>query len=290
MQRGNKQLGFCSMMHWQFFRKATGAVTKLVVSLMLTSVSAQDQITVTRLSKAGNLKTYEVVGWHWYNQPVREIAVKKKRSESLMQSFNQLSPLQQLNLLKAVTRNRQVKAVLSGKVNDIAAYKAAQDFWVRRATAFTMGWEKMLLRYPSLDYSLHYSHSNMQVPLMQRSLRQREDQAISRLAKDQGLVFFYRGKYPEDRLFSGIVSRFSASHQISVMPVSVDGAVSPVFPQTRLDSYHKKARALGVETFPALVLVNPATNHYQRVSYGVQSESELANRLLKIANHWKPAF
>lgn len=255
-----------------------------------------------------------IVGWHWYNEPLkkkksdrlptdnnaekREKAEKNRRmtekqalsSDAWVTAFHQLPPLQQLRLLQAVTAERRVKAVLSGKVEDIAAYKAAQDFWVRRATAFTVGWEQMLLRYPDRDYSLTYSHQNFLAPIMQNTRHQAENRAIATLRKNHGLLFFYRGGMPEDRLFSGIVHRFAEKYHFSVMPVSVDGQTTRDFPESRQDTQQKKAAAVGVRFVPALVLVNPAQQRTQIVSYGAQSESDLAARLWRLANHWQPGF
>lgn len=252
-----------------------------------------------------------VVGWHWYNEPPKEKKADKSLADEAAEKtgkphpikkaktvsaqawiaqFHQLPPLQQLKLLQAVTTERRVKAVLSGRVEDIAAYKAAQDFWVRRATAFTVGWEQMLLRYPHLDYSLTYSHQNFLAPLMQQARHRQEHRAIDALQKNNGLVFFYRGAAPEDRLFSGIVHRFSQKYRFSVIAVSVDGKTSADFPNSRFDLTQRKATAMGVGFVPALVLVNPIEQRAQVVSYGAQSEADLSVRFWRLANHWQPGF
>ena len=261
------------------------------------------------LSMAGDLTVHQtlaptVVGWHWYNEPREEKTEKNKKNEKThptkktktlsaqawVATFHQLPPLQQLKLLQAVTTERRVKAVLSGRVEDIAAYKAAQDFWVRRATAFTVGWEQMLLRYPNLDYSLTYSHQNFLAPMMQQARHRQERRALANLQKNNGLVFFYRGGAEEDRLFSGIVHRFSQKYRFSVMAVSVDGKTTTDFPKSRFDLTQKKAAAIGVRFVPALVLVNPTEQRAQVVSYGAQSEADLSARFWRLANHWQPGF
>ncbi len=230
-----------------------------------------------------------LMGWHWYNKPVKK-QIKKRRDESLIKAFNQLSPLQQLKILQMATNNLRAKAVLTGNVRDIAAYKQAQDFWVSRATQFTVGWEKMLLIHPELNYGLQFSHENALAPIMQRNKHAREDAAISSLASNSGLLLFYRGKNKEDQLFTKIVSRYSKRHHLVVIPVSVDGVLSSEFTNNPQLDGMQKARALGIRYFPAVILVNPTTNRHEIVSFGFKSEDELSDRLLKITDGWKAEF
>lgn len=231
----------------------------------------------------------KLIGWHWYNEPVKQ-KIEKRRDDKIVKVFNQLSPLQQLKILKMATNNLKAKAVLSGKVSDITEYKKAQDYWVQKATRFTVGWEQMLLQHPALNYSLNFSHENAMASVMQRDKHARENQAISSLAQDNGLLFFYRGKNKGDRLFSKTVARYSKRHHLVVIPVSVDGQTSPVFKASRHQSGMKKATVLGIHYFPALVLVNPKSNRHKIVSYGFKSENEISDRLLKIADGWKAEF
>lgn len=230
-----------------------------------------------------------LIGWHWYNEPVQK-QMKKQRDDKIIKVFNQLTPIQQLKILQMATNNLRAKAVLSGQVSDIAAYKEAQDFWVSRATEFTVGWEKMLLQYPKLNYGLQFSHENALASVMQRDKHKRENEAVYRLGKTNGLLFFYRGKHKEDQMFSKIVNRYTKRHHLVMIPVSVDGVLSPSFKQRRQPQGLQKAKVLGIHYFPALVLVNPARNRHIIVSYGFKSENELSDRLLKIADGWKSEF
>ena len=232
---------------------------------------------------------HPIIGWHWYNEP-HDDKKQRHKTDPLIRLFQQLTPLQQLKLLQMATDNLRARAVLSGRVSDITAYKKAQDFWVSRATRFTVGWEYMLLAHPELNYSLSYSHENALAPIMQRDKHVRENQAVLALARTNGLLFFYRGKNKGDQFFSEIVSHYAKRYHLSLIPISVDGGLSPVLKNSRQKKGMKKAKALGVYYFPALVLVNPATHRYKMVSYGVKSEEELSDRLLKIADGWKAEF
>lgn len=233
--------------------------------------------------------TDDVVGWHWYNEPV-EHPIQKPTPHRLLHYYQKLSPTQQLNVLRQATNRLKDKAILSGKVADIAAYKRAQDFWVRRATQFTIGWERMLLHYPALNYALRFSHENGLAAIAQRQQHQREDHAVTALARSNGLLFFYRGKDAGDRHFASVLKQYSTRYHLALIPVSVDGESASVFKSTRLRGGVAKASALGIHYFPALVLVNPKRKQHTVVSYGFKSEAELSDRLLKIADGWQANF
>ena len=219
----------------------------------------------------------DVIGWHWYNEPV---LVKNKKKDPLMHVFNQLTPMQQLSILQMATKQLRARAVLSGKVTDIAAYKQAQDMWVNKATHFSVGWEKMLLLRPDLNYSLQYAHENSLAPVMAQSLHSRERVAIKKIAKNKGLILFYRGKNTGDLMFTKIVKKFCRLYRIALIAVSIDS----------LSHGREKATALGIHYFPSLVLINPKTGAHRVVSYGFKVESELEQRLLDISDGWKPNF
>jgi conjugal transfer pilus assembly protein TraF len=224
-----------------------------------------------------NVSHINTTGWHWYNElnEESESKVEEKRAYAVFQT---LSASKQLKVLQSATNELRDKAILSGNVSDIAAYKRAQDLWVKKATVFTIGWEKMLLEYPELNYSLSYSHENRLVPLDYQEHHKKVENAIESLSQHNGLLAFYKNS-PSDKLFLKTVKHFSKSHAITVMPVAM---------QSNLE--RNRAEVLGVKTTPALVLVNPRSGIHQIVSYGYLSEDELSDRLLKIADHWQADF
>jgi hypothetical protein len=203
----------------------------------------------------------------------------------------QLTPSQQLKILQHATTELRDRAILTGNVNDIANYKRAQDMWVARATAFTVGWQRMLLEHPELNYSLQYSHENSLAPSMQQHEHYLENAGIANLAKQNGLLVFYDASKKSDLMFANLVKSFSQNHHISLMLVE-ENAIrnSAVNHNIHIDKGFQHARALGINYFPAVLLVNPKLGSYQIVSYGYHSQDELASRLLSITDHWKPNF
>ena len=236
--------------------------------------------------------TQSVVGWHWYNEKsvIKKSDHHQKNADLLYVQFQKLPYHEQLKILQQATEELKDKAVLTGNVSDIAAYKRAQDMWVTKATLFTVGWQHMLLENPNLNYSLQYSHENAMAPIMQQHEHQMQNAAIADLAKDNGLLLFYRGDNPEDLMFVKVMLSFSKDYHLSIMLIAENKPQHFIGVHHAFDYQELRAHALGVDYFPAVLLVNPKTGAHQIVSYGYKSEDELASRMLSIFDHWKPDF
>jgi len=232
----------------------------------------------------------QVIGWHWYNQPTILKRKQNKKYDRLYHQFQSLSASKQLRILQAATIELRDKAVLSGKVSDIKNYKRAQDMWVDKATNFTVGWERMLLANPSLNYALKYSHENALAPVMQQNQHMVENQAVSHLSKTQGLLLFYRADQRSDLMFVNVMRKFSKFHHIALILVSENKKPTENIKNDHFDYDHFKATALGINYFPALLLVNPKTESHQIVSYGYISQEEVSKRLWNITNNWRPDY
>lgn len=224
---------------------------------------------IISISHASN----NIVGWHWYNLP------DKRTKNPLLKKFNQMSANEQLKILQKVTNNLKDKAILSGRVKDIAAYKAAQDFWVHKASMFTVGWEQMLVSNPSLDYSLSHPTANSITPIYQHNKHYRENLAILKLSQEYGLLLFYRNHSLVGKKFSNNMEYFSRIHHMPMISVDVDNP-----------SNLYKAHNMGIFYYPSLILINPNTDQKKVVSYGFRSNNQIADRLLKISDNWIPEF
>ena len=235
-------------------------------------------------------KSTQVIGWHWYNQPTIIKNTKNRKYHRLYQQFQSLSASKQLKILQAATIELRDKAVLSGKVSDIANYKRAQDMWVNKATNFTVGWERMLLANPGLNYALKYSHENALAPVMQQHQHMIENQAVLHLSKTQGLLLFYREDHRSDLMFVNVMRKFSKFHHMALILVSENKRPTGNIKNVHYDYEHFKATALGINYFPALLLVNPKTGTHQVVSYGYISQEEVSKRLWTITNNWRPDY
>ena len=153
---------------------------------------------------------------------------------------------------------------------------------------FSQSFAVAQLDHPDLDYNLEHPHYNSTAPLQQASDQAKQAQAISELSAQYGMFYFYRGSDPIDAQMAGVVADFARMRHISLIPVSVDGQISPQVPDSRQDE--GQSARMGISHFPALFLVNPASRDFRPLAYGFRTQDDLARRFLNVATGFKPNF
>lgn len=226
-----------------------------------------------------------IVGWHWYNEPQPE---EEDEPDDDTVPLSALPPNLQMSLLQKLTKEKLNSAILSLSPEKAADYLRMQSYLVNLSGQFTQSAKKALLLYPDLDYNLEHSRYNSTTSLQQTAARQAQAAAIHALGQRYGLFLFYRGNNPVDSQMATSVGQFSQQYGLSLIPVSMDGARSEALPQTRQDS--GQASRMGVSQFPALMLVEPGSEHYQPLAYGFMTQDDLARRFLDVATDFKPQY
>ncbi|PKE27601.1 type-F conjugative transfer system pilin assembly protein TraF [Rahnella sp. AA] len=229
-------------------------------------------------------------GWHWYNEPKKpaQLPSPKPAAPPPAPDFNKLSPSEQADVLKGYTREALARAILSPTSENTATFLRWQKFWTDHASMFSQSFAVAQLDHPDLDYNLEHPHYNSTAPLQQASDQAKQTQAISDLSAQYGMFYFYRGSDPIDAQMAGVVADFARTRHISLIPVSVDGQVSPQVPDSRQDE--GQSARMGISHFPALFLVNPASRDFRPLAYGFMTQDDLAKRFLNVATGFKPNF
>lgn len=228
-----------------------------------------------------DLSYQEPQGWQWYTEPPKPVDEEDA-------PLAPMTPSQEKNVIKKETDEALDTAILYPTPENIRRYRLLQDFWTNKAGAFTKGWEKTNLLYPELDYNLQYSHYNGTAGAQQATDRALENAAISELAGQYGVFFFYRGNEPMDKLMGGVIKSFCDEHKIAVMPVTMDGVIHPAFPLSRRNQ--GQAEHMKIMHFPALYLFDTKTESYRPLSYGFKSQDDLARSFYNVATDFKPNF
>nr|WP_282560762.1 type-F conjugative transfer system pilin assembly protein TraF [Providencia sp. R33] len=234
-------------------------------------------------------KTYvdePIVGWHWYNEPQPEEDEEPPEPEQI--PLSSLSPTLQKKVMQKLTEEALDTAIMQPSPQNALRYMAYQRFWLEQSGKFERSVKKGLLLDPALDYNLEHSHYNSTVPLQLSQLQNKEKAAIQSLSSEYGVFFFYRGQDPLDNQLATVVRDFAQSHNIALIPVSVDGVRSEALPDTRPDT--GQVAKMGITHFPALFLVDPKSEHYQPLAYGFMTQDALARRFLDVATDFKPNY
>ncbi len=218
-------------------------------------------------------------GFLWYNVPKAEVAKKSQGTP-----FSQLSYTDKDAVLKYYTLEALHKVRFTHKLEDERVFLALQDYWLREASLHGALNQQALLYYPEFDFSVTHPTSEIGSKFYDSLIEQKQKQTVKSLAKNHGLLFFYRANNPLDLQQIPILKDFCQTYHFHLMPVSVDGIKADDLPQTRLDE--GEAEQLGVRYFPAIVLVNPKQEQFAPVAYGLTTQDRLIRQLNAVANHF----
>lgn len=229
-------------------------------------------------------------GWHWYNEPKKpaEAPAPKPAPPSPVPDFRTLSPSEQADVLKGYTKEALSRAILNPSSENTATFLRWQKFWTDRASMFSQSFAVAQLKNPDLDYNLEHPHYNSTAPLQQARDQTAQMQAISDLSRQYGMFYFNRGGDPIDAQMAGVVADFARTRHISLIPVTVDGLISPQVPDSRQDE--GRSARMGIHHFPALFLVDPTSRDFRPLAYGFMTQDDLAKRFLNVATGFKPNF
>lgn len=227
-------------------------------------------------------------GWSWYNEPKKppEPVKPPPPVQKPVPDFSKMTAVEQANVLKGYMQEALNRAILYPTRENTATFLRWQKFWTDRASMFSQSFAAAQLSHPDLDYNLEYPHYNSMAPFVQTREQQKQQDAVTQLAQQYGLFYFYRGSDPIDVQMAGVVADFAKTNGLSLIPVSVDGQVAATLPQSRPDT--GQARAMNIGHFPALMLVDPKSRNFRALSYGFMTQDDLSKRFLNVATGFKP--
>ncbi|CZX99998.1 MAG: type-F conjugative transfer system pilin assembly protein TraF [Enterobacter sichuanensis] len=224
-------------------------------------------------------------GWQWYNDPVQ---TPDPDPDTSPPPPREMDILQKQAALQQETKKALAEAIMYPSVPAFVKYFRLQNYWTQQAGLFSMSAKKAFLEHPELDYNLQFSHYNGTVKNQLAADYAEQRKAISEIARHFGVMFFYRGRDPIDGQLVQVLSNFRDTYRLSVIPVSVDGVVNPLLPDSRVDQ--GQAEQLGVKYFPAMMLVDPKSGQVRPLSYGFISQDDLAKQFLYVSSDFKPNF
>ncbi len=119
--------------------------------------------------------------------------------------------------------------------------------------------------------------NNAAIKLYDAARTQTEEQQLRMLAKDHGLIFFFRSDCPYCHAMAPTLRMLADRYGIDVLGVTVDGGSLPEFPHPR--DGRAQAAAWGVERVPALFIGSKQTGDRAPIGFGMMALSEIVNRI-----------
>ena len=169
------------------------------------------------------------------------------------------------------------QAVINPTKENVRTYLEAQQYVMGKGSAFADMARRVVWETAELDYSLRRPTNALAIDTFKSERRDTRDQAIARLAKENGLFFFFRSDCPYCHQLAPILKYLQDVHGIEVFPVSLDGGRLPQFPHAYPDN--GISRVLEVAQVPALFLSSKTERRVQPIGYGVLAADEILERM-----------
>lgn len=180
-------------------------------------------------------------------------------------------------------KRREDIAVMNPSDNNIKNYIELWQMTQEKGAVFADNWRRVVWQNPELDYSLKRPANNTAIKTYDVQRDQNEENHLKGLAKEHGLIFFYRSDCPYCHAIAPTVKMLSEKYGIDVLAVSVDGApLLPEFPQ--FSDGRAKAQAWGVERVPALFIGSKTTGDHAAIGFGQMALTEIVSRIFVLTN------
>ena len=164
--------------------------------------------------------------------------------------------------------------------NDPALVKDYLELWQvaqEKGAVLADTWRRVVWQTPELDYALRRPVNNSAIKTYDARREGDEEQQLRSLAKDHGLLFFFRSDCPYCHAMAPMLRQFSQQYGIEVLGVSVDGGGLPDFPTPR--DGRAQAAAWGIERVPALFIGSKETGDRAAIGYGQMALTEIVQRI-----------
>lgn len=221
-------------------------------------------------------------GWFWYVVP--PVEEEKDDTEETPPPATTTAPIMDpkaaLKAFQEKLENAQALAIMQPTDANVAAYLHLQKQAMENSQRFAEVWQRVVWVTPELDHTLIRPTSPKAVNAYYDKRNENRDTVLRQLAQTHGLFYFFHESCPYCQQFSPIIKSFAKRHGFHVTAITLDGGPSPGFPNPRRDN--GSARRFGVNTVPAVYLIEPRNRSVQPVSFGLIGPSELEERVITL--------
>jgi conjugal transfer pilus assembly protein TraF len=179
--------------------------------------------------------------------------------------------------LRQELKRREDLAVMDPSEQHMKDYLELWQLTQDKGSVFADSWRRVVWQNPSLDYAQKRPVNNSAIKIYDEGRLRNEEQQLRTLAREHGLIFFFRSDCPYCHAMAPTLRMLSDRYGIEVLPVSVDGQGLPDFPQPR--DGRAQAAAWGVERVPALFIGSRQTGDRAPIGFGMMALSEIVNRI-----------
>ena len=189
----------------------------------------------------------------------------------------ELKDIQTAEQLRQELKRREDIAVMRPTDQNLKDYLELWQVTQDKGATFADNWRRVVWQNPNLDYAQKRPVNNSAIKLHDENRLQDEERQLKMLAKEHGLIFFFRGDCPYCHAMAPTLKMLAEKYGIDVLAVSIDGKGLAEFPNAR--DGRAQAKAWGVERVPALFIGSKKTGERAPVGFGMMALTEIVNRV-----------
>lgn len=179
--------------------------------------------------------------------------------------------------MRVELKRREDMAVMNPSDDNLKDYLQLWQLAQDKGSAFADNWRRVVWQTPELDYSLKRPTNNVAIKTYDAARENNEEQQLRDLAKDHGLIFFFRSDCPYCHAMAPVLKGLSMKYGIEVLGISIDGRGLPEFPNPR--DGRNQMEAWGVDRVPALFIGSKQTGDKAAIGFGTMALTDIVNRI-----------
>lgn len=139
----------------------------------------------------------------------------------------EIKDIKSIEALRAEIKRREDLAIMSPTPENMRDYLEINAYMQDKASVFTDQWRRVVWQTPDLDYSTRNPSNNTAIRLKAEDREKGVDQAMLRLAREHGLLFFFRSDCPYCHAMAPNLKLMQERYGFEVLYVSMDGRPLP---------------------------------------------------------------
>lgn len=188
-----------------------------------------------------------------------------------------IKDIQTAEQLRQELKRREDLAVMNASDKNLKDYLEIWQMAQEKGSVFADSWRRVVWQNPEFDYSLRRPANNSAILTYNKQQELKTDAHLRALAKQHGLIFFFRSDCPYCHAMAPMVKRMATEYGFDVIGVSTDGQGLPDFPNPR--DGRGLASKWGVERVPALFVGAKETGEVAPIGFGQLSFGDITDRL-----------
>lgn len=249
------------------------------MALAIESTNGQAQASVDNTWWDDSVWNNQDRGFIWYppDAPLKKQQKSKPVAEK-PKSIQDMKTMAEIN--KELDRLKEV-AILNPSEKNILSFLEAQNWMFNKSSYFADATQRVVWSNPQVDYNNRSPTANNALINKRERTRKEEQQLAANLSQDYGVFFFFRSDCPYCHEQAPVLKYMQTIYGLPVIPISMDGGRLPEYPSPRADNGISMmvSQGQGVNTFPAIYLVEKKTKQSYPLGTGMVPLDEILSRI-----------